>query len=267
MTTLRLGSAGPDVAALQDHLRELGFSPGTTDGIFGPSTFEAVIAFQRREGLLPDGIAGPRTAAALALPDPPPIPSAILLVTTEIAARMFPQTPLRNVEQNLPVVLQALLAPQLTEKSMILMALATIRAEAESFQPLSEIQSASNTSPGGAPFDLYDHRKDLGNQGPPDGGRFRGRGFVQLTGRANYLVNGRDIGLADQLLGNPELANSPDTAARLLANFLKRQEYRIKQALLLGDLKMARCLVNGGSNGLNKFIDAYQTGDRLIPDD
>jgi putative chitinase len=264
MLVLRPGSKGADVFALQDRLRDRGFSPGASDGDFGPATEAAVMAFQRSEELLADGVVGPRTAAALGLPNPPEIPSVIPGVTVAIVSQMFPNTLLKNIQQNLPIVLQALVEPQLTEKKMVLMALATIRAETESFEPISEFQSRFNTSPGGRPFDLYDNRKDLGNQGPPDGERYRGRGFIQLTGRANYQVHGSDIGLGEQLVQNPELANDPNLAARLLASFLKSKEQRIKQALLSDDLAMARRLVNGGSHGLSIFTDAYRTGDRLI---
>ena len=61
-----------------------------------------------------------------------------------------------------------------------------------------------------------------------------------------------------------ELANDPQIAAKLLASFLKSREQQIKEALLEGDLKTARKLVNGGSNGLDRFTDAYQTGQRLL---
>ncbi len=146
------------------------------------------------------------------------------------------------------------------------MALATIRAETESFLPISEFQSRFNTSPGGHPFDLYDNRKDLGNQGPPDGASYKGRGFIQLTGRTNYQVHGTAIGLGNQLVQNPDLANDPEIAARLLASFLKNKEGLIKQALLADDLATARRLVNGGSHGLDAFTNAYRIGERLIPD-
>jgi peptidoglycan hydrolase-like protein with peptidoglycan-binding domain len=60
MSVLREGSSGPEVAKLQERLRELGFNPGRIDGDFGPATRAAVIAFQQSAGLLADGIAGPR---------------------------------------------------------------------------------------------------------------------------------------------------------------------------------------------------------------
>jgi len=191
--------------------------------------------------------------------------SLIPTVSVEIVAQMFPVTKVANIRANLPAVLNALTEAQLTAKELILTALATIRAEAESFEPVSEGVSAFNTSPGGEPFDLYDHRQCLGNLSPHDGQRFRGRGFVQITGRANYLQHGRAIGLADQLVANPELANDTDIAARLLASFLKSREKQIMAALAKNDLTAARKLVNGGSNGLARFTDAYQRGYALIP--
>ncbi len=178
---------------------------------------------------------------------------------------MFPVTPVAHVRAHLAAVLNAL-APDLATKQMILMALATIRAETESFEPVSEGVSRFNTSPGGHPFDLYDNRPALGNLGPPDGERFRGRGFVQLTGRANYLQHGRAIGLEEQLVANPELANDPDIAARLLASFLKTREKPILAALARGDLAAARKLVNGGAAGIDRFTDAYRRGEVLLPD-
>src|SRR6185369_9409706 len=174
---------------------------------------------------------GPRTAARLGLIDAPSIPSVLAGVTVEMVSHMFPGTPVRNIERYLPPVLEALVEPNLTEKSMVLMALATIRAETAAFLPIDEGRSRFNTSPHGHPFDLYDNRRDLGNIGPPDGERYRGRGFIQLTGRANYRQHGTAIGEPD-LVDDPERANGPDIAARLLASFIKSHELRIKEALL-----------------------------------
>jgi peptidoglycan hydrolase-like protein with peptidoglycan-binding domain len=59
-------SADPKlIIELQRALARVGFDPGTPDGTFGPSTEEAVVAFQQANGLSPDGIVGPETADAL----------------------------------------------------------------------------------------------------------------------------------------------------------------------------------------------------------
>ena len=65
--TLRTGSSGSEVRALQTRLEELGFSPGPIDGQFGPGTESAVRAFQQGRELAADGVVGPPTAEALGL--------------------------------------------------------------------------------------------------------------------------------------------------------------------------------------------------------
>lgn len=184
-------------------------------------------------------------------------------VTPATVHQLFPATPLANIAANLPHVLAALTAANLTDTPMLLMALATIRAEAEPFLPLTEAVSRFNTSPGGHPFDLYDHRRDLGNQGPPDGASFRGRGFVQLTGRANYSRYAHE--LAIDLISHPERAADPAVASTLLACFLASRESAIRVALAANNLAAARRLVNGGSHGLDRFTAAYTAGRHLLP--
>src|SRR4030095_11192702 len=111
---------------------------------------------------------------------------------------------------------------------------------------------------------LYDNRRDLGNRGRPDGSDFKGRGFVQLTGRANYQKFSVQLGLGNGLVDNPKLANDPKVAADLLALFLKDKEASIRKALLDDDLRGARKLVNGGSHGLAEFSEAYRIGHALL---
>ena len=67
---LLLGNRGWDVAALQFALAWHGFPSGPIDGDFGSHTYEALRKFQRREGIAPDGIAGPATFSALRGPLP-----------------------------------------------------------------------------------------------------------------------------------------------------------------------------------------------------
>jgi peptidoglycan L-alanyl-D-glutamate endopeptidase CwlK len=260
---LQLNSSGPEVIALQQALQAAGFSPGAIDGSFGLGTEAAVLAFQRSENLAANGVVGPNTATALGLAAIPSIPSAIAGVTVQVVSQMFPLTQIGNIKANLPPVLDALVSAKLPDRAMVLMALGTIRAETESFQPISEGQSRFNTSPSGHPFDLYDNRHDLGNTGAPDGANFRGRGFVQLTGRANYTHYASEINV--DLVTNPELANDPQVAANLLARFLGDREDRIREAVAANDLTTARRLVNGGSNGLDRFTDAFNRGLQLIP--
>jgi putative chitinase len=259
---VRVNSSGPDVIALQVALAKAGFNPGKADGIFGLGTKSAVLGFQRSEGLAADGVVGPNTATALGLATIPTVPSAVGGVTVQIVSQLFPVTPIGNINANLPFVLSSLVVESLSDKPMVLMALGTIRAETESFLPISEGQSLFNTSPTGHPFDLYDSRKDLGNTGAPDGANFCGRGFVQLTGRANYLHYGNKLGL--DLIANPGLANDGQIAARLLAKFLAMRQDRIREALAENDLSAARKLVNGGSNGLDRFTDTFNRGNQLI---
>lgn len=270
MPILKPGSSGPEVNTLQQRLKDLGFDPNGVDGNFGPGTEAAVRAFQQAKGLSVDGKVGPNTRAALQLDDSATVDetatttSPLPNVTTAIVSKMFPGTKVSNIQTHLPIVLQALIDAGIADKDMVLMALGTIRAETAGFVPIGEGISHFNTDPGSHPFNRYDNRDDLGNQGRPDGASFKGRGFVQLTGRANYQEHGKAIGLGNQLIDNPELANQPDIAAKLLASFLKNKEQHIRGALAAGNLKSARKLVNGGSHGLDDFTEAFNKGKSLI---
>lgn len=62
------GSRGDEVRRVQERLIRWGYMTGTADGIFGQSTYNGVIRFQKKNGLKADGIAGPATLAALGLP-------------------------------------------------------------------------------------------------------------------------------------------------------------------------------------------------------
>ncbi|HEX5616051.1 MAG TPA: L,D-transpeptidase family protein [Acidimicrobiia bacterium] len=64
-TALRPGMSGPNVAALQQRLAELGYFVPRTDGDYDETTVHAVTAFQKVNGLDRDGIAGPETVRAL----------------------------------------------------------------------------------------------------------------------------------------------------------------------------------------------------------
>ena len=63
----KMGSTGSEVRAIQTRLKEWGYYSGTVDGIYGTGTKNAVISFQKKNGLTPDGIAGKRTLAAIGI--------------------------------------------------------------------------------------------------------------------------------------------------------------------------------------------------------
>lgn len=65
--TLRVGSSGEDVKTLQTKLKRWGYYTGSIDGVFGAGTKKAVIAFQKKNGLTPDGIVGAATLKALGM--------------------------------------------------------------------------------------------------------------------------------------------------------------------------------------------------------
>jgi len=58
---------GEQIRQIQEKLESLGFDPGGADGVFGPHTLAAVMAFQKGRGLVPDGEVGPQTAQALGI--------------------------------------------------------------------------------------------------------------------------------------------------------------------------------------------------------
>lgn len=60
--------------------------------------------------------------------------------------------------------------------------------------------------------------RSMGNTEPGDGWKYRGRGFIQITGKNNYARFGKMIGV--DLIGNPDQANDPVVAAKLAAAFV-----------------------------------------------
>ena len=66
-TTIAWGSSGDDVVTIQRKLKQWGYYSGVVDGRFGQATYDAVVLFQKRNGLTPDGVVGKSTADALGI--------------------------------------------------------------------------------------------------------------------------------------------------------------------------------------------------------
>jgi putative chitinase len=162
----------------------LGLNP---DGAFGPGTEKAVKEWQAKNGLTADGLVGEQTMAKMGLKlikedvviPPSPfkldnlrghIPESVIAQIPDTAAKFNITTPLRLAHF-----------------------LAQCAHESGNFKFITEFASGA----------AYEGRKDLGNTQPGDGVRFKGRGFIQLTGRANYTKFSTFCN--EDCVANPEL--------------------------------------------------------------
>lgn len=261
------GSQGAEVLRLRQVLAKqlgddaLGFGALGTGELLDADAEAAVRRWQAGVGLVADGVVGPYCQAVLGLRRPGEMGVALNL---DSVRRLFPATKPANIARYLPYVAAALDVMGLRDRPMICAALGTIRAESEGFVPIAELPSQFNTVPGAAAFSAYDDpKKRLGNTQPGDGARFKGRGFVQLTGRANYEKYGPALGM--DLAGHADLANAPEVAALLLARFLADRADAMRDALAKGSFAAARRLVNGGVHGLDRFKAVFSLADTVWP--
>ena len=103
----------------------------------------------------------------------------------------------------------------------------------------------------------------MGNTEKGDAYKFRGRGYIQLTGKNMYGEAGNAIGV--DLLNNPELAASPDVAAKVATWYWQKQKRSgdtAGSAARRGDVRKTTEIINGGLNGLDdreRLFGAYKT--------
>ena len=96
--------------------------------------------------------------------------------------------------------------------------------------------------------------KELGNKKVGDGARYKGRGYIQLTGRYNYKRAGEALGLP--LEAKPELVEKPEVAAKVAVWFWKnRVQPRVDD---FGNTKAATKPINSGLKGLQDRKDKFQ---------
>jgi hypothetical protein len=269
------GSRGAAVKELKAALAaELGAEAAAFPGLarsgdeLDADTEAALRRWQAGTGMIADGIAGPHGLRVLYRREP-----AAMEIKPELAAlrMLFPQTKPSNIVRYLPYVTDALGALGLTDRTMVLAALATIRAETAGFLPISEYPSQANTLPGQPPFSKYEPGTEwgerFGNRQQGDGAKFRGRGFVQLRGADHY--HRYTIATGIDMAARPDLANAPEVAAVLLAMFLAARADELRGALDAaqqgGDFGAARRLVNGHENGTDDFQRVFETAAEVWP--
>lgn len=131
--------------------------------------------------------------------------------------------------------------------------LAQAAHESAGFRTLEEFASGA----------AYEGRKDLGNNRPGDGKRYKGRGIFQLTGRANYRVMGAKLGV--DLEGKPELASDPMISIKTACEYWNSRKLSIYADL--DDVRTVTRLINGGYNGFDDRKHYLQRVKTIIPRD
>ncbi|WP_312440221.1 glycoside hydrolase family 19 protein [Janthinobacterium sp.] len=106
----------------------------------------------------------------------------------------------------------------------------------------------------------YEGRSDLGNVVAGDGVRFKGRGLLQITGRANYAACGVALGL--DLLAAPQLLEQPGAACRSAGWFW--QSRGLNRLADAGDQERITRRINGGINGLAERLALYQVARKVL---
>ena len=278
MPTLRQGSSGPDVKDLQQKLKDLGFDPKGVDGNFGPGTRDAVIAFQQSKGLQADGIAGPATQAALQSgagsdsPAPPPAPvtadaGGLNLggLTGKVPAGVIAQIPATAAEFGITTNLRlAHFLAQCTVESIGFTAtVENLNYSAQRipqvfgkyFKGIDPTPYAHNPAKLGSR--VYANRMGNGDEASGDGFNFRGRGYIQLTGKTNYTSFSTFVG--EDCVANPDLVATKYPLASAAFYFNSNNIWAIcDKGADDGTVTRVTKAVNGGTNGLPERLQNFK---------
>lgn len=106
----------------------------------------------------------------------------------------------------------------------------------------------------------YEGRVDLGNTVPGDGSKYRGRGLIQITGRANSAACGEALGL--DLINQPTLLEQPQYAAMSAAWFWSTRG--LNTLADLGEFVKITRRINGGLNGLADRQALYEKALKVL---
>jgi len=252
-----------EVEILQNYLKEWwGVLPkdAKVDGLFGSATKAAVEQFQRLRpegskfvpaGLTVTGEVDQNTWAELTkvAPDEIKMVSRNAPPGTDMPAGFKSVDEILNIAQtppeirpfakkNLPIILNRCLSEGVTDRGQIAYVFATAEHESHFGRFMMEIADGS----------AYEGRKDLGNTQSGDGPRFKGRGFVQITGRTNYTKWDQKLGI--DLVDRPEKASVPATAAIILVRGMRDGSFTRFGLIdfIVGDRRdffNARTIING----------------------
>jgi putative chitinase len=157
---------------------------------------------------------------------------------------IYPFASTKKISLYLPFLNQYAMAYDVTTSLRMSAFLAQIGHESGQLQYCEEIADGS----------AYEGREDLGNLFKGDGRRFKGRGLIQITGRANYTDISDDLKI--DFVRHPEKLCEPEFAVKSAFWF-----WNSRKLNLLADQKDFRRitkLVNGGYNGYNDRLFLYE---------
>ncbi|RKH21298.1 LysM peptidoglycan-binding domain-containing protein [Corallococcus praedator] len=150
--------------------------------------------------------------------------------------KIMPNLSQAKAEQYLPHLNKAMAEAKINTPKRQEMFLAQLAHESGELRYMEEIASGA----------AYEGRKDLGNTQPGDGKRYKGRGPIQLTGRANYRAAGKALGI--DLEGHPERAKDPDVAFRIAGWYWGSRN--LNSYADAGNFREVTRRINGGYNGM-----------------
>jgi len=210
-----------------------------TDGRIGPGTIAAIEQFETLVMKQPasDGMLAPGDATIRALLEGlPPGP------TKEKLEVVMPRALQEKVDLLYEPLVKAMNKYQITTALRAAHFIAQVGHETASFLYMEEIASGA----------AYEGRSDLGNNQAGDGKRFKGRGLIQLTGRANYTAYSNDCGV-DYVTNPTAVASDPFVCVDVAAWYWNKR--KINELADKDDVKAVTKAVNGGFNGLDDRID------------
>lgn len=210
--------------------------PLKPDGAFGKKTLDAIITFQRN-------IAGTQNPSGQVDPDSETLFSLCESLPDRLDADLLAMLYLRagseDVAEMVSRIVQVMDGREINTPLRRVHFLAQIGHESAELRFRAEIASG----------DAYEGRSDLGNTQPGDGRRFKGRGLIQLTGRANYSAYGRAIGREAEILAHPELIETDPVLCVDVAGWFWGT-HNLNALADADDLNTITKRINGGLNGL-----------------
>lgn len=172
------------------------------------------------------------------------------MVTDDELRQIMPNCAATKRADYLPFIQQAMQEFQITSYLREAAFLAQLAHESGELRYLEEIASGA----------AYEGRKDLGNTQPGDGKRYKGRGPIQLTGRANYQKYGDLLDL--DLINNPTMAATPQVGFRIAGQFWKLNG--LNPLADQQNFKEITKRINGGYNGLVDRTMYYDRAKRVL---